>query len=321
MTNRGVVWIALVCGAAGCSFSGSGDPSTTDGPAGDDTVDARVDAGDSDPDARPDAPGLDTDGDGIADTADNCPNLENADQANEDSDDRGNRCDACPHIAGALVIGSDGDADADGIGDQCDPRVGADTRVVFLAFDDPADLAGFTPRAGSNQWSVSGGRLHQNDTAHNVQELVWSMAAVNDVVVQSHVRVNATPSPGQLIAGIIGGYFDDATMDDEFVCGLRAADVGSANRLGAWHYLDPPAVHVSSTNTPYPGSFVAGATNARLYLNASDTIGDGSTLLCGADAVSAALAVPGYIPVGFAGFRTLGVTASYDYLFVVAIGL
>jgi len=58
----------------------------------------------------------DTDGDGIADTTDNCPFVANAGQANADGDNLGDACDNCPNVA------NDGqsDGDGDGIGDVCD---------------------------------------------------------------------------------------------------------------------------------------------------------------------------------------------------------
>lgn len=63
----------------------------------------------------PPAP-VDTDGDGVVDTADNCPLVLNADQADGDADGVGNVCDNCP-----LIFNPDqADADTDGIGDACD---------------------------------------------------------------------------------------------------------------------------------------------------------------------------------------------------------
>jgi hypothetical protein len=41
-------------------------------------------------------PPLDTDGDGVPDSADNCVSMPNADQADADADGHGDVCDACP---------------------------------------------------------------------------------------------------------------------------------------------------------------------------------------------------------------------------------
>ncbi len=59
----------------------------------------------------------DSDGDGIADGADNCPAAPNADQADADSDEVGDVCDNCPAASNT----SQADVDADGLGNVCDP--------------------------------------------------------------------------------------------------------------------------------------------------------------------------------------------------------
>ncbi len=73
---------------------------------------------------------LDTDADGFADTADNCPNVANADQADTDQDGVGDACegldadgdgvedavDNCPAVSNA----DQADSDEDGVGDVCD---------------------------------------------------------------------------------------------------------------------------------------------------------------------------------------------------------
>jgi hypothetical protein len=49
---------------------------------------------------------VDTDGDGVPDSSDNCPTVANADQADGDLDLVGNACDACPtsDLAATVVI-------------------------------------------------------------------------------------------------------------------------------------------------------------------------------------------------------------------------
>jgi DNA/RNA endonuclease G (NUC1) len=76
-------------------------------------------------------PPLDTDADGIPDTADNCPLVSNANQADLDNDGLGDVCDPdddndgvadatdnCPTVANA----NQADGDGDGIGNVCDPN-------------------------------------------------------------------------------------------------------------------------------------------------------------------------------------------------------
>jgi hypothetical protein len=59
---------------------------------------------------------LDSDGDGIVDSLDNCPDTFNPLQEDADLDGVGDDCDNCPQTANALQQ----DIDGDGIGDRCD---------------------------------------------------------------------------------------------------------------------------------------------------------------------------------------------------------
>ena len=58
----------------------------------------------------------DSDGDGIADSLDNCPGSANGNQADEDGDGVGDVCDNCP----AVPNPGQEDGDGDGLGDACD---------------------------------------------------------------------------------------------------------------------------------------------------------------------------------------------------------
>jgi hypothetical protein len=97
-------------------------------------------------------PNPDTDGDGIADSADNCPLVSNADQLDTDGDGQGNACDAdddndgvsdttdnCPLVSNP----NQADFDLDGIGDTCDPQTGPPRNKEqckngdFMRFDFP----------------------------------------------------------------------------------------------------------------------------------------------------------------------------------------
>lgn len=59
---------------------------------------------------------VDTDGDGVLDSDDNCPSDPNPDQADSDGDGVGNACDNCPNVANT----DQADSDGDGVGDVCD---------------------------------------------------------------------------------------------------------------------------------------------------------------------------------------------------------
>ena len=72
---------------------------------------------------------VDTDGDGIPDSSDNCPSINNPGQNNTDGDTQGNACDddddndGTPDVSDAFPLDAseDTDSDGDGIGDNADP--------------------------------------------------------------------------------------------------------------------------------------------------------------------------------------------------------
>jgi len=64
----------------------------------------------------------DSDGDGVADTLDNCPTVANSDQLDTDHDGVGDACDNCPTVANP----DQRDTDGDGLGDVCDPDIDND---------------------------------------------------------------------------------------------------------------------------------------------------------------------------------------------------
>jgi len=65
----------------------------------------------------PPPPVVDTDGDGVPDTSDNCPTVANANQTDADGDGVGDVCDNCPNVSNANQLDSDGN----GVGDACEP--------------------------------------------------------------------------------------------------------------------------------------------------------------------------------------------------------
>jgi len=159
-----VLWLATAavgltstlaaCGS-GTSQQVGADP---DGGSIDDTFDAgRVADGGSVP--------LDTDRDGVLDSADNCPNRANAIQADEDGDGLGDSCDNCPAHANP----DQADPDEDGVGELCDPDVNipGNRQVFFDGFSGPVLGPEWVARGASTAvtWSVEGGRLLVNGTA------------------------------------------------------------------------------------------------------------------------------------------------------------
>jgi hypothetical protein len=261
----------------------------------------------------------DMDGDGIPDESDNCPTVRNPDQYNEDGDDRGDACDLCPHMAGT-VPGSDGDDDGDGIGNQCDPRVGTDHLVLFDGFNDARVLASWQSREGSNPWTISGGQLHQPDTTADMpQMIIWTGQAITGEVVADttlHVDSVSTTGVNARLLAVAGGYHIGSPIT-AYACGLRAGSAGVTATSTAWHFANPPTIDFTASS-PTAMTMAAGA-HAHALLHATPQ-GSDSTLDCSTDGIATPLAVTGYVPDGYPGIRALNVTASFDYIFVVAVG-
>jgi hypothetical protein len=300
---------AMTVIAVGCGF----DPATST------AVDADPSAPDGDPTLPVDAmPGVDTDGDGREDALDNCASIPNPAQYNEDGDDRGDVCDACPHRAGSLAQGSDVDSDGDTIGDQCDPTAGgADVLVVFLPFNEVGDLSAFGTRSGANQWQIGGGKLSQIATEPSTaQHVVWETTSIaGTVAVETRAHVDAVlGGTHERLVAVTGAYYDGSPVDT-YACGLNAQP-NAATQIAAVHYSSPPTVNEIARSAA-SGTMVAGA-QAHLVLSAFDE-NPNSRLGCLADSSPATINVSGYYPEGYPGFRTVGVQASFDYLWVVDV--
>jgi hypothetical protein len=275
-------------------------------------------AGDAAFDGDHDGPPGDVDGDGIANADDNCPSVANSNQANEDGDDRGDACDLCPHLAGT-VPGGDADDDGDGVGNQCDPGGGVDRKVLFLGFNDASELATSRVETGSGVWTISGGKLHQTDPTLLIGDAIaWTTESITgSVAVETNAHVDDLPVgvSARLVAAI-GGYTEGAPPDF-YSCGLRGADIDQAATVAAYHYIDVMTIGDNVIVTA-SGKMSVGV-QGHLVLHAT-TAATGSTLDCVLDTTQATVAVPSFTPTGYAGVRTYSATASFDYLFVVAIG-
>ena len=108
----------------------------------------------------------DEDGDGVADTIDNCPVTSNSDQADTDADGIGDVCDHCP-VDAANDADGDGicesadncpmsanpdqrNVDGDALGDACDPDNDND------GVADSSDNCPFTPNSGQSDFDNDG---------------------------------------------------------------------------------------------------------------------------------------------------------------------
>ncbi len=89
----------------------------------------------------------DTDGDGVADLADNCVLAANAAQTDPDHDFVGSACDVCPSAADP----GQADGDGDGLGDACDPCLnGVSPDADQDGVCDAADNCVTVPNAGQD---------------------------------------------------------------------------------------------------------------------------------------------------------------------------
>jgi hypothetical protein len=293
----------LALGLAACGFEpgaftsidagdgGGGGGDASDAAIDSQTLDAFVD--------------VDSDGDGVLAGADNCPTVSNADQRNHDGDPFGDACDRCPHLAST----TDPDADEDGIGDACDPRpqTAGDTRVLWDGFYDDT---GFQAWNGSGAWSVSGGMLRQTSTTNDLA-FVYPPGAIARHAVTAGVRidtigtVNGNYVPSFAVAGGTSG------STQGYYCGMVS---GASTRVYAWGFW-PVTQSVYDTGT-WSGTFAAGS----LFTATGQILGGNHTCTLAQGATATPINQAHGTTTGFVVLATSRLAASFDYVFVVAIG-
>src|SRR5438105_332903 len=178
------------------------------------------DTGSGTPDAAD--PTADTDGDSIADVADNCPTVANADQHDHDQDGRGDACDVCPHLPDTGA-----DVDGDGVGDACDPHPTepGDRLVVFEDFYGPV---AWQSVIGSGSWEFTDGTAHQPNV-DGVYQLVRP-GDLGNVFVEARVRVNQVAnSANRHSVSLVLGYH---SVQSWLFCGLANAFDGADVNAG-----------------------------------------------------------------------------------------
>jgi hypothetical protein len=255
-------------------------------------------------DAEPDD---DDDDDGIVEGADNCPAIGNADQLDFDGDDRGDACDGCPH----LPSGDDPDGDGDGIGDACDPRpaLAGDRRVVWTAFRDAAEIAGWIG-AGPGTWMLTADGLAQTDVT-----AAFTKFGPTSVFTRTYVaialRYEAAGTGNFLLAGINTG---SVARMQFYGCAAGIENPGAQQQVQAI---------AASVGSPQHGPHVAWAGQ---LVGGDFAIVDDPTseALCrfaqpGVVEVSASAGPLGPTAGGIEVF-TQNATATFRYLFAVEIG-
>jgi hypothetical protein len=183
--------------------------------------------------------GLDCDGDGFANEADNCPTIANRDQDDEDSDSLGDACDPCPPSA------NNADDDGDGVGADCDPNPGTagDAIALWEGFQHGMPVAHTSLGAPvvnpSSAWSYSGGAAYATASASPTG---YTMLWAEPIGFSPHVTVST-----------------EVTLD-AFAGGTYPANAGPLVEQSANHYNgcvlgdyntvnDPKLVQIVLTNT------------------------------------------------------------------------
>jgi hypothetical protein len=278
------VWLLLVStlGAA-CGFSpksaASIDGAMTDGPSD-----------------------LDSDGDGIPDSLDNCPTIPNQAQNDKDGDGRGDACDLCPHIATV----SDPDTDGDGIGDACDPRptIPGDHLALFDGFYAPSDIAAWVPIPADGNWEELPDHSVQQDSATSGDQVFEYSSAVKKTYSAVSFKLGAI-SPGGG-AGMCSGV-----LGPQHYCCVLEVDASDSNvKLEATD---------SSISMPvlWAGSFETDDTV--VMVQNLDAMNNHCDATVGSNEQQVDLAI-GQATNGNFELYTASTSAAFDYVFAVEIG-
>nr|HEX4314654.1 thrombospondin type 3 repeat-containing protein [Kofleriaceae bacterium] len=312
---RAVVLSSAFAGA--CSFAPHGDGATSPdaGTAGDGSGSAIGSAGSGSGSAGSGSE-VDTDGDGIPDSRDNCPTIPNPDQHDHDGDGRGDVCDVCPHIAD-----SGADSDGDGVGDACDPRpTMPGDRIAF--FEGFYGAVSWSPVIGANDWQYASGCATQPSTSDEFQ-LVNAAVPLDDAFVQVRFQVHGINSDvtARRSTGIVVGY---NSPTDYYFCGLAADTTDSE--------LDAGYVSADVFGDPQFDDSVADFADdmagdwTQVSARTTRTSDGNTTLSCGAARGGAggvsdqtSFEIDDTDDAGTIGIRTNDANVSFDYVFVVAV--
>lgn len=263
-------------------------------------------------DARPDAPPtpVDTDGDTVPDTMDNCPMVANTDQRDHDDDTHGDVCDHCPHLPST----PDPDGDSDGVGDDCDPRPGmpGDSIALFEGFYDATSILTWTS-SGGGMWTVAGGALEQTTmtTSSTTSMLIAPGTFMRPAITTGATVIafgNATNNTNTPHVSVAAGI--DASHS--YWCSV--VDEGPNETLYASTFS---GAVFGFPSTSWPGTFAANS-----VIQPTVALLDNHNVCTVLQGTSTTATVQGNTSStnGGVAVATRTASASFDYVFVVEIG-
>ncbi len=286
-----VVWILTIL--VGCSYQAPGVTADDDT-----TSDATTPDGPVDP--------LDQDGDGVLDADDNCPDVANPDQHDWDTDKIGDACDKCPQVLDT----ADPDSDLDGVGDACDPNPTAavDTRVSWNGFFDASEIADWTVRAGT--WDVTGGELVQS-SGGGTATIAMPGTVTGAIYVETGYTATNLDSTSDSEIGTCSGVASGQT----YCCDVIRHFLGGDN-VEDWAFW---ATSTLSIDQPaWTGNYTDGSKIDRLAHLLKNNVRECSAKQNSTE-VTATKSTTGSIDGDITLYMD-NATASYRYVFVVAVG-